>query len=141
MDNHLSALLIRELPEPFQALQGALSDLSVESYPARGCNEAASLVVRYQPPVVFADLPIWRQSHAEIVNMANAANRTFNIIVVGPLPDIEQYMSAIERGAFNFVAPPFSHDTLTLAVHSAAMDARERRESLERVLLSIAAKV
>jgi DNA-binding NtrC family response regulator len=82
------------------------------------------------------DLPIWRKSHADIVNKAISVDSTFNIIVVGTLPDIEQCASAIERGAFDYVAPPFSHETLTLLVHSAAMDARERRESLARVFLT-----
>lgn len=139
MDNLLLAVLIHERPDPFEALKGALCNLSVESYSVRGCNEAKSLIAQYQPLLVFVDLPIWGIRNADIVNMAKAANRTCNIIVVGPLPDIDLYASAIELGAFSFVAPPFSPETLTVVVHSAALDALDRRESLGRVALAHAA--
>jgi DNA-binding NtrC family response regulator len=112
----------------------------VEFFCVKGCREAKDLIAQYHPVLVFVDVPIWSKSHADIVNMSKGADQNFNIIVVGPLPDIEQYVSAIERGAFNYVAPPFFHETLTPVVHSAAMDARERRESLERVLLSFEAR-
>lgn len=134
MDNHLSAVLIHERPEPFEALKGALGDLSVESYCVKGSNGAEALIAQFQPLLVFVDLPIWSQSHADIVNMANAADQTFNIIVVGLLPDIEEYVSAVELGAFNFMAPPFSHDSLTMAVHSAAKDAMDRRALAKAIL-------
>jgi DNA-binding NtrC family response regulator len=133
MDDHLLAVLIHERPEPFQALQGALGDLSVESHCAQTWSEARNIIAQYQPLLIFVDLSIWRKSHTDMVMMANAVRQVFNIVVVGMLPDIEKYISVVEQGAFSFVAPPFSHDTLTLIVHSAAVDARNLRESRAEV--------
>jgi DNA-binding NtrC family response regulator len=139
MDNLILAVLMQERPDAFEALKGALSDMEVEAYSVQGCNEAKSLIAQYHPLLVFVDLPIWNKFHADIVRMAQTADQTFNIIVLGPAPDIEAYASAIERGAFNFVAPPFSREPLTRIVYSAAMDARERTEAQAREVFAHAA--
>ena len=140
MDNLIRAVLIHECPEPFQALKGALSDLSVESYCVKGCSEAKNLIAQYQPLLVFVDHPIWRKSYADIVEMAIVDDQFFfNMIVVGPLPDIEQYVSAVSQGAFSFVVPPFPNERLTQVVHSAALDALDVTESLAQMPLAHAA--
>jgi DNA-binding NtrC family response regulator len=139
MDNLLLAVLIHERPDPFEALKGILSDLSVESYSITGYRDAKDLIAEYHPLLIFVDQPIWSRWHADIVKMAREADQTFNIIVVGPLLDIQLYVSAMEQGAFNYVAPPFSHRTLTVVVHSAAMDARDHRDSLALVASAHAA--
>ncbi|MGO8790148.1 MAG: hypothetical protein ACLQVL_22570 [Terriglobia bacterium] len=136
MDNLILAVLIQERPDPFEALKGVLSGMDVEAYSVESCSEAQNLIAQYHPLLVFVDLPVWSRFHADIVNMAKAADQTFNIIVVGPTPDIELYASAIEQGAFNFVAPPFSREPLLRVVHSAAMDVQERNELLAREVLA-----
>ena len=136
MDNRLLAILIHEHPEPFKTLKGALDDLSVESYCAKGCSEAHGLIAQYKPLVVFVDLPIWNKGHAEILNIAKAADQPLNLIVLGPMPDIEQYVSVLQQGAFNFIAPPLSHESLTMVVHAAAIEARQRRETFARVAVA-----
>lgn len=139
VDNPILAVLIQERPDPFEALKSVLSDMDVEAYSVESCDEAKNLIAQYHPLLVFVDSPVWSRFHADIVNMAMAADRTFNIIVLGSAPDIELYASAIEQGAFNFVAPPFSREPLMRVVNSAAMDARERRESLTREVFAHAA--
>jgi DNA-binding NtrC family response regulator len=130
VENPIWAVAIHDHIEPCAELEGILRDLSVEVRAAKRCSEAWGLISKYQPSLVFVDLNVWRQSHNAIVNMAIEADQTFNIIVVGSLPDIEKYVSAIERGAFNYIAPPFSHDVLALVVQAAVADSRERRKSL-----------
>jgi DNA-binding NtrC family response regulator len=133
MDNPLRAVLIHESADTYEALEGTLRDLSVENYGARTWNAAKVLIGQYQPLLVFVDLPIWRKSHTEIARMASVAHQFFNIVIVAPLPDIELYVSAVEQGAFGMVAPPFTHESLTLVVHPAVRDARERRAALAQV--------
>src|SRR5579872_5815969 len=126
MDTPLLALLIYEHPERFESLNATLRDLSLETYGARTWEACKELIRQYQPVLVFVELSIWNKAHDEMVKMARLADQPFNVIVIGSLPDIEQYVATMEQGAFNFLAPPFSHDTLTLAVHTAAADAQQR---------------
>jgi DNA-binding NtrC family response regulator len=135
MDTPLLAISIHEHPEPCKALEAALGDLSVETYFVKGLPAARDLIAQYQPLLVFVELAIWNRSHAEIVHLAGAADPYFNIVVVGSVPDIEMYVSAIEQGAFEFIAAPFAPETLTRVVQSAVKDARSCRESLARVSL------
>jgi DNA-binding NtrC family response regulator len=140
MDMPILAVSMHDDMEWCTELEGALEDLAVEVYTVKRCGEANDVIAKYQPLLLFVDLNIWKQSHDEIVSMAVAADQTFNIIVVGSLPDIEKFVSAIEHGAFNFVAPPFARDVLALVVYTAAIDARDRRRSLSRAPLSQASR-
>jgi DNA-binding NtrC family response regulator len=140
MDMPILAVSIHDHMEPCTELEGLLGDMSVETYSVKRWDEARDLIAQYQPLLVFVDLNIWRQSSEEMVSAAVAADQTFNIIVVGPQPDIEKYVSAIELGAFLFVAPPFARDVLAQSVYAAALDARDRRSSLARTPFSHAAQ-
>ena len=132
MDNLIVAVLIHEQTGSFEDLKGTLSDLSVETYCAQEWSGANDLIARYQPLVVFVDLPNWNKFSNDIHNTTAKTDHDFNIVVVGLLPDIERYVSAIERGAFSYIAPPLSHEGLTEVVHAAAMDARDRRGVVAR---------
>jgi DNA-binding NtrC family response regulator len=140
MDMPILAVLIRDSNSPCTELEGVLGDLSVEVYSVKRWAEAKALIELYQAQLVFVELNIWKQSYSHMVNTAITADQPFNIIVVGSLPDIENYVSAIERGAFNFVAPPFARDVLAEVVYTAAMDARDRRKSLARAPFSHSAR-
>jgi DNA-binding NtrC family response regulator len=111
-------------------LEAVMGGLAVKVFSVAECGEAWDLITQHHPSLVFVDLNTWRQSHSAIVDMAVEAEQTFNIIVVGALPDIEKYVAAIEHGAFNFIAPPFSPEVLSLVVQTAAQDASARRKSL-----------
>jgi FixJ family two-component response regulator len=65
----------------------------------------------------------------DILDVAGASNVPLNVIVVGAFPDTHSYLSAMERGAFDFVTPPFEREPLSFVVRSAELDARRRREA------------
>jgi DNA-binding NtrC family response regulator len=133
MDKPIPVLMIHEHAEPFKLLEAALSGLPVESYTVRGIKEERDPVAQYQPLLVFVDLSVWRQAYGEIVEMELDAEQSFSIIVVGPKPDIENYVDAVGKGAFEFIAPPFSPESINRVVKSAATDALFRREALAKV--------
>jgi DNA-binding NtrC family response regulator len=129
MDSPLLAVIVYDHPEPFGALTSALNDLGVETYGVRTWDAAKVLIGQYRPLVVFVELTTWHRIREDIIATASEADQAFAAVVVGPLPDIELYVSTIEQGAFNFVAPPFSQEALSLALHSAATDTKRRRET------------
>jgi FixJ family two-component response regulator len=65
-----------------------------------------------------------------ILNIAESAEVPLNVIVVASQPDTRFYVSVMERGAFDFVAPPFEHESLNFVVRSAELDVRRRREAV-----------
>lgn len=129
MSERLFALLVHDHPEPFESLKRVLRDLSVETYSVETCKEAEDLLTRFRPQLIFAENALPDGSWANILKAAGASNVPLNVIVVGAFPDIHSYLSAMERGAFDFVTPPFEREPLSFIVRSAELDARRRREA------------
>ena len=132
MRNRLIVLLIHDHPEPFGKLDAMLKDLPVGGRSIRSGDVTNDLVAQYMPALIFVDLPVWNKSWANIINLVRRADLAPNVIVVGSKPDIEVYVSAIERGAYSFVALPFLHDGLKFIVHSALSDVHDRRLAMFR---------
>lgn len=129
MSLHLFALLVHDHPEPFESLKRTLSDLAVETYSVSTCKEAVDLITHCKPHVIFTETSVMDGSWVSVLNMAEEADVPLSVIVVGDQPDTRHYLSVMERGAFDFVAPPFEHEPLNFVVMGAALNAHRRREA------------
>jgi len=135
MSDHLSALLIHDdRSDSFESLKQTLQDLSIETYNASTCREAKEIIFRWQPQIVFTKDSLPDGSWVNISQLAQRSQLPFNVIVVGTAPDTRLYLSVMERGAFDFVAPPFEREPLKFIVQSAAINAHRRREAPARTL-------
>jgi len=130
MSERVFALLVHNYPEPFESLKRVLRDLSVETYSVETCKEAEDLITQCRPHLIFTDDALPDGSWVSILNVAGESNVPLNVIVVGALPDTHSYLSAMERGAFDFVTPPFEREPLSFIVRSAELDVRRRREAM-----------
>lgn len=130
MSKRIFALLVHDRPEPFEALKRTLKDLSVETYSIATCKEAERLISQCKPHIIFTGSSVADGSWMSILNMAETADVPLSVIVVAAVPDTRLYLSVMERGAFDFVAPPFEHESLHFVVRSAVLDANRRREML-----------
>jgi DNA-binding NtrC family response regulator len=121
MKENVFALMVHDHPEHFRELEGMLKDLSVETWNIGHSNSAGEMTSRYKPDLVFIELNVWDRLHHQLASLARKADPALDIIVVGTRPDINRYVSSIEQGAAGYIAPPFTHDGLSIIVHSAAM--------------------
>ena len=136
MREHLFALLIHSQPEPFESLRRALKELSVETYSMATCKEAQDLISQCKPHIVFMESLVADGSWMRVFNMAEASDVPLSLIVVGAVPDMRLYLSVMERGAFDFVAPPFENEPLNFVVQSAALNTLHRRQALALAALT-----
>jgi len=136
MKAHCFALLVHDRPDPLDLLKSALKELYVETYSVRNCEEARRLIPQTQPQLVFTDTVLPDGSWTDVIELAENASSPVNVIVVGTIKDINFYLTALERGAFDFVLPPFERDSLDFIVQSAAQDARLRRQAQARVAIA-----
>jgi DNA-binding NtrC family response regulator len=136
MSDHLFALLIHAKSEPFESLKRTLMDLSIETYSVSTCREAKELISQRKPQIVFTESSLPDGSWVSIFSMAEMAKLPLSVIVVGATPDTRFYLSVMERGAFDFVVPPFEHEPLKLVVQSAAINACRRRKASGRTLVA-----
>lgn len=130
MNEHLFALLIHAQTEPFESLRRVLRELNIETYRVETSREAHDLISQCKPHMVFTERWLMDGSWLTISDMAEAANVPVSVIVVATVPDTRLYLSVMERGAFDLVAPPFEHEPLGFVVRSAALHAHRRREAL-----------
>ena len=132
MSQNLFAVLVHDHPEPFESLRRTLRDLSVETYSVATCKEAEELISHCKPHIVFTQSSLVDGSWVSVLNLAESAGVPLSVIVVGALPDTRHYLSVMERGAYDFVAPPFEHEALNFVVHSAALHAHRLRQVVAR---------
>ena len=125
----LNALLVHDHPEPFESLKQTLRSLSVEVYSVGTCRDAVNRITQTNPHLVFTECALRDGSWVSFLDLAEVANEPFNVIVVGAIPNIELYVSVMERGAFDYVAPPFEQERISSVLRSAELDARRRRET------------
>ena len=120
MAEHLFALLIHNGAKPFEALRRMLSDLSVETALSRLARKLRDLISRRRPDVIFTERAMTEGSWESILNLAPQAGVFLSVIVVAAHVDMPFYLSVMERGAFDFVVPPFEHESLDFVVKTAA---------------------
>jgi two-component system response regulator YesN len=129
MDDHLFALLLYDQSDVLESLKLALKHLSVETCSARTLKEAEQLLPQIQPHLVFTDTFLPDGSWVDVINLVEKATSPLDVIVVGTTTNNKLYLSALERGAFDFVLPPFEHHALDFVVKSAGQDVRHRRQA------------
>jgi DNA-binding NtrC family response regulator len=130
MSEHIFALLVHDHPETFESLRRTLKDLAVETYSVASCKEARDLITKCKPSIIFADSSLADGSWVSVLNMAEAADVPLSLIVVGGTPNTRHYLSVMEHGAYDLVAPPFEHEALSFVVQSAALNAHRRRQAM-----------
>ncbi len=135
MHEKIKALLVHERLEPFRVLQSALEQQAIEVHSAKSCGEAALFLWSERPPhLVFTDVQMPDGNWADVLTLSRKAPEPTNVIVVSPIVDIQLYIEALERGAFDFIIPPLTDVDLPHVVWIAAENVLSRRGSSERNL-------
>ena len=127
MEQRVFAILVHDKPFPIESLRQALRDLHVDTYSVHSCKEARDLISQTHPQLVFTDVSVSDGSWADVVSLAEHAEAPLDVIVVGSTVNTKFYVSAIERGAFDFVLPPFELGGLRHVVRTAELNVRDRR--------------
>ena len=108
MGEKIKSVMIYDQCEPSEALNKVLKRLGLEVRRLRTCHEASGI---FQQPdaaeLVFTDTNLPDGTWEDVVRLAHQSNAFLPVIVVSRVVDIDLYLKALERGAFDFVVPPF----------------------------------
>jgi DNA-binding NtrC family response regulator len=130
MSGKVTALLIFHQSKPFDEIKAALGKIALPTERAQTLAEARSALADANPPILAiteSELPDGKWS--DILSISEKASSRVNVIVVGQTIDANLYASAIEVGAFDYIAPPFEGVDLAHVVRCAADNALARRET------------
>jgi two-component system nitrogen regulation response regulator NtrX len=120
-----------------------LQDEGYGTRTARDSDEALSAVVAHQPNLVFLD--IWLQGSRldglQLLDSLKQEHPELPVVMISGHGNIETAVSAIKRGAYDFIEKPFKADRLMLAaeraVESSAITADVRDQVAPSPLWSV----
>lgn len=128
------ALLLHDRDQPLGALKPALESQAIHTCRGRNCRDARDWLGSKNPPqVVFTDIALPDGTWADVLSLAGNTNEPLNVIVVGRLMDVKFYAEVIQRGAFDFIAPPFVASDLAHLVRCANVNGSGQRQILRAV--------
>jgi DNA-binding NtrC family response regulator len=130
MRGTVTALLIFRHTKLCSDLEAALEKLAVRTGRARTLAEACHILSTANLPlVVFTESELPDGNWADVVSLSARAASPVSVIVMGQEIDTKLYVSVIEGGAFDFMAPPFEAPDLAHVVRCAADNALMRRQA------------
>lgn len=128
MVDEVSALLVYKQEEPLGALAPELKQQFIKTCRAETCQEAARLLDRVDPPrLIFTDTTLPDGNWRDMLGIAERAREAVNVVVVARFLDVELYLETMERGACDFIVPPFLAPDLAHVVVCAMEGAASRR--------------
>jgi DNA-binding NtrC family response regulator len=89
-------------------LRKVLNDAGMHVRVVGSCSEALQILTSLSPPaIVFCDASLPDGTWADILAFASGESTHVPVIVVSRVVDINLYINALERGAADFIVPPF----------------------------------
>ena len=126
-------LIVDDEADIRELVAGILQDEGYGTRTARDSDEALSAVVARQPNLVFLD--IWLQGSRldglQLLDSLKQKHPELPIVMISGHGNIETAVSAIKRGAEDFIEKPFKADRLMLAAERAVKNgAADMRDQL-----------
>lgn len=99
----------------------------------RSCDDLSAQISALDPPdLILTDLTLTDGTWEDVLRIAQKAPVPINVIVVSRLADIRLYVEALEKGAFDFITPPFEASELSHVLRTAFWNVATKREACSR---------
>jgi two-component system, NtrC family, nitrogen regulation response regulator NtrX len=126
-------LIVDDEADIRELVAGILQDEGHGARTARDSDDALAAIVARRPSLVFLD--IWLQGSRldglQLLDALKQEHPELPIVMISGHGNIETAVSAIKRGAYDFIEKPFKADRLLLVAERALENSRLRREVRE----------
>src|SRR5579885_867496 len=123
-------LIVDDETDIRELVAGILQDEGHGTRTARDSDEALAAVIARRPNLVFLD--IWLQGSRldglQLLDSLKQEHPELPIVMISGHGNIETAVSAIKRGAYDFIEKPFKADRLVLVTERALETSRLKRE-------------
>jgi two-component system, NtrC family, nitrogen regulation response regulator NtrX len=127
-------LIVDDEADIRELVAGILQDEGHDTRTARDSDEALSAVVARQPNLIFLD--IWlrdgRLDGLQLLDSLKQRHPELPIVMISGHGNKDTAVSAIKRGAYDFIEKPFKADRLVLVAERALENLRLKRGGLQR---------
>jgi len=126
-------LIVDDEADIRELVSGILQDEGYATRTAPNSDDALASVVARRPNLVFLD--IWLQNSRldglQLLDLLKMEHPELPIVMISGHGNIETAVSAIKRGAYDFIEKPFKADRLLLVAERALENSRLKREVKE----------
>ncbi len=123
-------LIIDDEMDIRELVAGILQDEGFETRTARDSDTALNAISTRRPNLLFLD--IWLQGSKldglQLLDSVKEQNPDLPVVMISGHGNIETAVSAIKRGAYDFIEKPFKADRLVLVANRALENSRLKRE-------------
>ena len=134
MKEQVTAMLVHSANEPLATLNGVLERQSVKTTWAQTCAQVLQILeFGPAPHLVFTDTVLPDGTWERVLTLAGNAAQYANVIVVSASADMRLYIETVERGAWDFMAPPFADIEVAHVVRCAVENVHKRRAALAQL--------
>ena len=123
----MTVLIIDDEPGLRQTVSLILAEEGYQVFTASDGEEGLSRALELKPDIILCDVRMPRLGGLDFLDRYREADGKGMVIVMTAYGGIEMAIQAMKRGAYDYLAKPFSPDQLVLALKKA-----EERESLRR---------
>ena len=92
-------------------------------------NGALGMVARHRPAAVVTDLRMPEMDGLELLSRLGAADDTLPVVLMTAYGTVDDAVSAMKQGAFDFIQKPFEGDELLMTVRRAVEHRRLQQEN------------
>ncbi len=132
MRDRTFTLLIHDNTEPPEPLKAALQDVAADTFNVHSLEVAKVLHSGAQPQVILVDTGLPEEAWAGVLTLLERADVPLNVLVMGTRTNLERYLTAMGRGSFNLVVPPFVLESLGYVIRPNALEERFRPDAPAR---------
>ena len=127
----LDILIVDDEADIRDLVAGVLADEGFETRGAANADEALAALAERRPSLVILD--VWLQGSSmdgiELLDAMKARDPTLPVVVISGHGNLDTAVSAIKRGAYDYIEKPFQAEQMLLVVRRATETERLRREN------------
>ena len=125
-----SILLVDDEPNYLVVLSELLRDEGFEVFTAPGGAEGLELVREVDLDMVVTDMQMPGMDGLDLLAAIKEVNQDLPVIVITAFAEVEKAVAAMQAGAFNYLAKPFSNDELLVNINKAVQHYSLIRENV-----------
>ncbi len=99
-----------------KSLKAGLTDIGYDVSTASNSKEAIRLAEDFRPHIVFTDMRLGNEDGIELIDDIKRVDNDIEIIVMTAFSDIKSAVSAIKKGAFDYINKPFELDQINIII-------------------------
>jgi DNA-binding NtrC family response regulator len=123
----IQVLVVGANVEKRTAIVDVLEECGLEPVIASNLEETRNILARRPMHVVFCEDYLPDGSFREVLRMVKATKPEIQVVVSSMLEDVDEYIEAMNLGAFDFIAPPYHGAEIVSVVDSASKRYRLKR--------------